>query len=705
MKRLAPLLAALLLGSVASASAFAAEPSKELEQQWALASQPAVKLVIGETGWYRIGSRELEAAGISRSVDPALLRLYAEGRELPLHVSGVRGKRFGAGGAIEFYALARSSPTDDTRTYWLLAGSERGRRIPSYPAGSARGQTPPSFPFTVSFRPRENYFSALRNGDRENWFGPLVRATPLAHSFTLGHLDPKASALLTATLQGVSLREHRVRVTLNGEELGSAGFGGQARKTIRIPLPGSLLREGENLVTLASTAGDTDMSLLDSLALTYGRRLRAEADELRFPVGARHPVTVVGFSKPDVRVLDVTDAARPALVIPRRMRRADGYAIKLGPSPNSRRLLAMSGAKLKHPRAIVRDRPSSWHKARGADLVLIGPASLLEATKPLQQVRERQGLKVVALDVQDLYDEFAFGAHGPEAIKSFLARAREHWQPAPRFVLLVGDASNDPRNYSGRGAFDLVPTKLVDTAIMEAPSDDWLADFDGDGAAELALGRLPVRSVAQTEKLVAKIIRYETQAGDASNTALVVSDDASDWDFQGMSTAVTPAFPAGFSIERINQKGSPSDAALRTRIVAALNRGPGFVTYYGHGSVTRWSGFFTSAESRVLQNTSLSVFFLMTCLNGYFVEPGLESMAEALLLADNGAVSVWASGGETLPLEYGDVSRFVLANAFSPSPWTLGEAIVAAKAKIRDADVRKTWTFFGDPSMKLRYHG
>ena len=35
----------------------------------------------------------------------------------------------------------------------------------------------------------------------------------------------------------------------------------------------------------------------------------------------------------------------------------------------------------------------------------------------------------------------------------------------------------------------------------------------------------------------------------------------------------------------------------------------------------------------------------MTCLNGYFIDVKLESIAEALLQAPGGAVAVWASSG------------------------------------------------------------
>jgi len=48
----------------------------------------------------------------------------------------------------------------------------------------------------------------------------------------------------------------------------------------------------------------------------------------------------------------------------------------------------------------------------------------------------------------------------------------------------------------------------------------------------------------------------------------------------------------------------------------------------------------------------LPVFVMMTCLNGYFDDPALDSLGEALLKGGNGgAVAVWASSGMTRPEE------------------------------------------------------
>ena len=47
----------------------------------------------------------------------------------------------------------------------------------------------------------------------------------------------------------------------------------------------------------------------------------------------------------------------------------------------------------------------------------------------------------------------------------------------PKYLLLNGRASLDPRNYLGFGHLDFVPTKIVPTTSLKTASDDWFSDF------------------------------------------------------------------------------------------------------------------------------------------------------------------------------------------------------------------------------------
>jgi hypothetical protein len=67
--------------------------------------------------------------------------------------------------------------------------------------------------------------------------------------------------------------------------------------------------------------------------------------------------------------------------------------------------------------------------------------------------------------------------------------------------------------------------------------------------------------------------------------------------------------------------------------------------------VNLWRGLLTMDDLKALQNQqSLPLVVTMTCLNGYFHDPILDSLAEGLMKAEGGgAIAVWASSALTEP--------------------------------------------------------
>ena len=98
--------------ALAPLAAPAAAPSTKpgaLERQWAIAARPAVKIEVRRNGWYRVSRSRLAAAGFELS-SPSRLRLSTDGNQVPIQISR---------GSLEFYGVARDTPSTDTRTYWL----------------------------------------------------------------------------------------------------------------------------------------------------------------------------------------------------------------------------------------------------------------------------------------------------------------------------------------------------------------------------------------------------------------------------------------------------------------------------------------------------------------------------------------------------------------------------------------------------------
>ncbi len=669
-----------------------------------IVSRPAIKLSVKQEGWYRVTGQELLAAGLDPATDPRLLQLFAEGQE---QAFAVRGEDDGRFDSIEFYGLGLDTPSTNARTYWLVAGSQPGQRIKAAKKKGSRAAST-GFAYTVERKDRLVYFSALTNGDTENFFGAVVARTPVDQSLLLRHIDRASNedATLEVTLQGVTGVSHRVQVQFNGGELGEISFAALQQGAAKFAVPHSLIKEGQNNVTLIGQGGESDVSLVSSIRLTYRHAYTADDDALRFTTSKKQQVTIDGFTNSAIRVVDITNPGAPLEVRGRVESRGNGYAVTIsGQKGDARTLMAFSEQQVKRPVAVVADRPSNLKdKSQGADYVIITRRDFFSGIEPLKAHRQSQGLDVSVVDVEDIYDEFNFGEKAAQAVKDFLSFAKANWSKAPRFVVFVGDATFDPKDYFGSGDNDIVPTRLIDTGLMKAASDESLADFDGDGLAEMQMGRLPARTSNEVSLMAAKIIAYDN--AQTGNGVLLVSDsDDSGINFENGSAQLRRIIPDGVNVDEI-VRGRLDDTATKSTILDRVNRGQRIVNYFGHGSVGLWRGdLLTSTDTKDMTgNDAHTLFFAITCLNGYFQDPVLDSLAESLVKAEGGgAAAVWASSGMCEAGSQLSMNLELFRLIFSgDKPMSLGEAILRSKSVIDDFDVRRTYILFGDPAMRLR---
>ena len=675
------------------------------------ASQKAVKITIKREGLYRVTQPELVSAGLDPKVDARFLQLFVDGREQPILVTGKAehgGSEFGPSDAIEFYGTGLDTSSTNSRVYWLIAGSAPGLRIQQLKSGSPPAESS-SFAYTVERKDRTLYFSGLRNGDKENFFGPVVTVSPIDQTLTLRNVDAKAAgpAMLEVVLQGVTPAQHTVKIFLNGAVVGEADFNGQSSYSAKLPVSRALLREGVNVVRLAAQRGEADVSLLDYIRATYNHTFTADDDALQFRAAGKQELTVSGFRGSSIRVFDVTNPEAVQEVVGVVRAQKNGFEVSLTvPGSDFRTLIALTNDKVQPPSSVAANVPSNWRQSnQAADLVIITHRSLFESAKELQAYRESRGLRVALVDAEDIFDEFSFGNRSAYAIREFLAFAKSNWKLAPRFVLLMGDATFDPKDYLGRGDFDLVPTKLFDARNMETASDDWFADFTSSGVAEMAIGRLPVRGADEAARIVAKIMNYEARP--ASGGVILASDSNEGFDFERTNNQLRALVPPDVPVERID-RGQIGTAAAKKALLDGIKRGQRIVNYFGHGSVDVWrNSLLTSAEARGLNNGDrLPLFVMMTCLNGYFQDTGLDSLAESLMKAEQGgAIAVWASSGMTLPGGQSQMNQQLYGLIFESSNsngGSLGELIMRAKSRVTDSDVRRTWILFGDPTTQLK---
>ncbi len=679
--------------------------AEDRTMQKILASGRTVKIVIDHEGWYRIGQSELAAAGFRTGTNLRGLQLFADGREQPFRLVAAGDGR-SSFDAIEFYGTGTDTPWTDRKVYWLMAGSTTGKRLHAW---RSRGGQPVtgSFPFTIRKKDRTIYFAALRNGEKENFFGPVIGPSGVDRLLHVPSPSPSAQgdALLEVVLQGVTTIPHRVSILLNDEEAGEVVFDGQTNVTAQIPIPRESLLDGDNLLSLRAGNGETDVSLLDQVRLTYQRTYRADDDTLTCTADAGAPVTIDGFRSADIRVIDITTPDLMYEIAGAARSDETGYTVTFTtPGSGTRTLFAFTGNKVGKPVMIKANSPSSWSSPNsGADLVIISHRDFRDALQPLMRLRQSQGLSVAFVDVEDLYDEFSFGANDPRVIREFLSLAKKQWRRPPRVVLLVGDASVDPRNYLGFGEHDLVPTKLIDTQYLETASDDWFTDFNDDGLPEMAVGRLPVRTKEEAAAVVAKIQWHERPVG--MNGAVFVADTREGFDFEAAAREIEGLLPVSMPVHEVFRGRFQSDGEARQEVLSSIDQGPSLVTYIGHGSVGLWRGGILSSDDAdgLINGARLPFVVAMTCLNGAFHDLYTRSLAEALLTApQGGAVAVWASSGLTEPEGQLLMNKELMRLLFTTRAITLGEATMKAKAATTDQDIRRTWILFGDPMTRLK---
>jgi hypothetical protein len=676
-------------------------------------SLPGIRITVSRDGWYRITQPELVAAGLDPNVNAPQLQLFANGRKVPIKQTGDE-VHLTASDYIEFYAHGAETTTDKAQTYYLVTDPDQfGTRIRDLIPREPQPPPPPtganSYAYTVERKERMIYFSSLLNGDAENFFGQVVSNTAVTSAVPVNNLDAGgATAELEVTLQGVTQQSHEVRVLINGNQVGTMNFANTEHATAAFNVPAGVLHDGNNDVQFASLAGAADISLVDTLRLTYAHRFAADNNALSVSLDNAETRRVTGFTSNNLRVVDITDPDN-VLELTQTVRVNDEgngtFSVDMRvPEANERHahtLIAFADTSASAPDAVRRNNPSTWYQQNdGADYVVITTAELQPGLEDLVTLRANQGLVITVVDVEDLYDEFSFGQHTPQAIRDYLERALTNWTRQPRYVVLAGDASLDPKNYFGQGLNDLVPTKLIDTTLAETASDDWLADLNNDGIADVAVGRLPLRTAAEMNALVAKMVSYEAATPDPSRGVLLVSDTG----FETSSSAVQGLLPSGLAVTTIN-RSSADDATIRNQILAGLNQGPRVINYIGHGSNGVWTGasLLTNDDAPALTNTNrLSVFTMMTCYNGFFQNAFNDSLGEALLKSPGGAVAVWASTTLTDPAGQNAIDQEFYRQLFGGQQLTVGEAARNAKFVTTDGSVRRTWTLFGDPAMRLR---
>lgn len=703
---------------------------------------PGWRVTVREDGMYRLTHDDLLAAGVlAGDPDPRTFRLFYLGGEVAIEVTGEDDGVFDATDAVVFYgqAVANNKTTRDN-VYWLAHGGDPGRRMPPRDGTPAGAATPASHRATLTLETNAVYRPGAPGDELvDRWFWDYVYPPSKPSWNTSFELPALAGGDDPATLRitllgGIDFPpdpDHRTQITLNGTLLEDVSWDGKLWRTSELTFPQSLLSVESNTLQVdapIATGMDLDLVFVDQVELTYTAAFTAIGDELAFSFDAGGEATgyeVGPFSTDRLAAYDVTD---PLTVAAIQGVAADGsgpYTARFeDASAGQARYRVLADTAYRPAIAIEADTPSDLRAAaNGADWIAITHADFLSAIETLRDHRAAQGLRAVAVDVQDAYDEFGFGLVNVGAIRDFLAYAYASWEaPAPSYALLVGDGHYDPKDYRGYGRTNFIPSYL-------APVDPWLGETAGDnryvtvsGAdalPDLMLGRLTVNTAADAGVLIDKIIAYETspEPGDWLQQVLAVADNADGaGNFPAMSESLlADHLPPPYAAERVHYTVTHQTVSeARAAIVAGINAGKLIVNYIGHAAEDIWAseGLLRTADVRALTNGArLPVMLPMTCYDGYYIYPypldyQVESLAEIVTgIAGRGAIASWSPTGLGIATGHDLLDRGFFDAIFGQGLGTLGAGTAAGKLNLfatgMNLDLLDTYLLFGDPATRL----
>lgn len=690
----------------------------------------ALRIEVDEDGLYAMDYGEaMAAAGIDHELvedlDPATFKLFNQGLEVPLIVAGPGQEAPWPGGNLFFYGQGIDSRFTGTNVYWLYWDGAPGSRmetIDGTPSGG--GALVPWSTETVRSEENHRLWEATPGApDEDYWFWDLLTA-PTAKSCQLEIHNP-APGLWEATLricfQGRSTASphpnHHTRILLNGVEVGSQFWDGDQVFVQEIDVPPGVLASGLNTVDI-DCPGDTgavvDSVYLNWIEVEYRRRLRAVDDRILMTVQGSGPLNlgIHDFTSPMVAVFDISDPCAVKRVLDVGLTGGGPFTVLFGDKVyGTSRYLALTPDRFRQPVSVEAwTSPGLRGSGNGADYILITPRDFLKAVGPLVLFRQGQGLRAMAVAVEDIHNEFSHGLPDPAALKAFLAHAYQEWTPpAPAFVLLLGDANTDYLDHFGTGKQSLVPVHLSQTDLGLTPDDNWYVAVEGDDVLpEMCIGRLPSADAAMAGRLVQRLLAHEQSAAAAPAHALFVADD--ELVFENLNETLIAALPKGIPPDRVYLSDYAVTEEATADIVRAINRGEMIVHYNGHGSVTSWAGegLFDTADTALLTNDDDLTFVLtMTCLNGYFSQPFYYCLAEALATAElGGGIGCFSPSGLSYTWEQDILAPHIFSLIFDEGEDRLGVIVTEAKLAAHSQGVTdqlvSMFTLLGDPASRLK---
>lgn len=535
----------------------------------------AYRLVVGETGTYRLAFADLAAEGLSGALAVDDVAIYQRSFddsqedpfvETPVPIVVVDADEDGEFDGSDYLIFYAQSFEDQfvlegyenryavDNVYWFGWGDGVAARMDSRPGWhSASGLSAPvSYRDTLRFE-EDVYFYAVPASDVldiYHWTSTTDNGDVYELPFSVFDIDPAGDIVLRARYQGVENTNHVIDLSIvNGasqeNDVGHFQFSGtsvdmDSHIFVSSPIPASYLTEGPNELKAVGSGGISSRSgaNLDWFDLGYQRYYVAQEGRLAFTNGGETGMSefeVAGFDSDDVMLFDVSDPGAPVVLeLGEENIEPDGgggYRLVFQDSVEQdfERYEGCDSGSCYSVSSIERREPANLY-ADEADFIVVSYEGFSAGVRPLIDRRRSQGFVVAHAEIGEVYDEFGGGHVSPEAIRSYFNYAYGEWARQPQFALLVGDASEDTRNILSTSQQNFVPTIMfrIDDQHNMAASDQWYTSTDGPPyLPQMFIGRLSASGTSELGVIVSKIVAYEQHPATAPwrKNVLAIADD------------------------------------------------------------------------------------------------------------------------------------------------------------------------------------
>ena len=373
------------------------------------------------------------------------------------------------------------------------------------------------------------------------------------------------------------------------------------------------------------------------------------------------------------------------------------------------------------------------HAIQSADMVIVSHPEFLTQSVQLANFHGEEGLSVIIVTPQQIYNEFSSGSQDIVAVRDFLRMLYDRAtlpQNAPKYLLLFGDGSYDNKNRIA-GNTNFIPTYQTPNSvdvIGSLVSDDYYGLLDlnegtwaGTEFVDIGIGRLPVKNQEEANNVVNKILNYNIPSTmkDWRNRITYIGDDEDNNTHMNQSNQLSGIVESNYkdynpdkvffdAFQQVSTPGGSRYPDVNKKINEAVNEGALIVNYTGHGGEAGW------AHERVLrvgdidnwENSNYPLFVTATCEFSRFDDPLRTSAGELVLLKPNGGIGLLT----TVRLVFSS-PNFVLNQTFFNEVFqqnngeypTIGEVFMNTKNQNASDRNNRNFTLLGDPALKLAY--